>query len=887
MTTQSFIIKWGGSDMIQIENLTKIYKSKKKGTHRALNNVNITLPNKGLVFVLGKSGSGKSTLLNLIGGLDTITSGKIIVDGNDISTFKESEFCNYRNTHIGFIFQDYHLIDELSIYENIVLSLHLRKQEDKENVKRVLKTVDLEGYENRLPTELSGGERQRIAIARALIKSPRIVLADEPTGNLDPVTATSIMEILKNISKDCLVLVVSHNEQDAYKYADRILKLSDGEIIQDNVKNPRIKNDVIIEKDTFMIPYDRLMTDDEIEQINKQLESKSIKKVSKSERKYIPYVNPEEEVKKEKIINKNLSLKNTSKLSLKFLKSKVGNIVLSSVIASFIIVVFALAASFIVFDDKDILRSEVEKLDIHHYSVTKLTNADQKAELNITSNFIIPSTEEDILRFRETGYEDEIRQTINYTLVIGNSSRQMQSDASLFYNSVFTRESLGTLITDEEYLKERCGGEIEWLAKADEEKPYGVYISDYLADSIMKNNSLYSKKIPYKDFVGPYANNSSKNTYAYINGIFNTGYKEIYEPVIKNYLNGKYSTKSILTDPAFGTFYSDFYTHYGILYTFNPNFRQDLVNSGAIYKIPHLTIDVKESDYGPVRRNSSSRYFVTDLKNTYKLGENGIAMGLEFYNTLFKTDYTNNTMKDFVPHEITIESFNLYDAKFENVIDTYKVNVERLINSSVTAYVSPKIAGHFLDLSLINDSVLFSSRNNFAEISKVCEELGYKTHIIAIEGLTTLTKAVEVFVPIFEIVGIVLLIATIFILTNFSVKMIKNKMHDIGIMKALGAKNRTIYSIFGLQLSLVSIISCILSTIGYYLLIGITNDTLLRSFMKISPNALILDIEFIHFNYIIVIINIILIIFLTLISLIIPILIIRRIQPVKIIKAKE
>ena len=111
MTTQSFIIKWGGGDMIQIENLTKIYKSKKKGTHRALNNVNITLPNKGLVFVLGKSGSGKSTLLNLIGGLDTITSGKIIVDGNDISTFKESEFCNYRNTHIGFIFQDHHLID--------------------------------------------------------------------------------------------------------------------------------------------------------------------------------------------------------------------------------------------------------------------------------------------------------------------------------------------------------------------------------------------------------------------------------------------------------------------------------------------------------------------------------------------------------------------------------------------------------------------------------------------------------------------------------------------------------------------------------------------------------------------------------------------------------
>ena len=111
--------------MIQISNLTKIYKSKKKNNCKALDNVTLTLPNSGLVFVLGKSGSGKSTLLNLIGGLDNITSGTITVDGNNISNFKEKEFCDYRNTHIGFIFQDYHLIDELTVYDNIVLSLNL------------------------------------------------------------------------------------------------------------------------------------------------------------------------------------------------------------------------------------------------------------------------------------------------------------------------------------------------------------------------------------------------------------------------------------------------------------------------------------------------------------------------------------------------------------------------------------------------------------------------------------------------------------------------------------------------------------------------------------------------------------------------------------------
>ena len=167
------------------------------------------IQNKGLVFVLGKSGSGKSTLLNLIGGLDNITSGSIIVDGNNISSFKEKEYCDYRNNHVGFIFQDYHLIDELTVYDNIILSLNLRRIEDKNDVVNALKKVDLEGYENRYPTELSGGERQRVAIARAIVKKPRIILTDEPTWNLDTNTATVIIRILKELSKDCLILIVS------------------------------------------------------------------------------------------------------------------------------------------------------------------------------------------------------------------------------------------------------------------------------------------------------------------------------------------------------------------------------------------------------------------------------------------------------------------------------------------------------------------------------------------------------------------------------------------------------------------------------------------------------------------------------------------------------
>ena len=231
--------------MIRINNLSKVYKSKRSSRCKALDNINLTLPNNGLVFVLGKSGSGKSTLLNLIGGLDSITRGSIIVDGNNISHFNEKEFCDYRNTHIGFIFQDYHLIDELTVYDNICLSLNLRRIEDRGLVSNALKKVDLANYEDRYPSELSGGERQRVAIARAIVKKPRIILADEPTGNLDTYTSTSIIELLKNLSKECLILIVSHNVNDAYKYADRIIELSKGKITKDNSKNPMYSDNVV------------------------------------------------------------------------------------------------------------------------------------------------------------------------------------------------------------------------------------------------------------------------------------------------------------------------------------------------------------------------------------------------------------------------------------------------------------------------------------------------------------------------------------------------------------------------------------------------------------------------------------------------------------------
>lgn len=220
--------------MLEIKHLSKIYKTKKGADVKALDDVSVQFPEKGMVFLLGKSGSGKSTLLNVCGGLDSPTSGEIIVKGRSSKDFSQSDFDSYRNTFVGFIFQEYNILNEFSVEDNIALALELQgKPKDKKAVAELLEQVDLKGYAKRKPNTLSGGQKQRIAIARALVKAPEIIMADEPTGALDSNTGRQVFETLKKLSEDKLVLVVSHDREFAEQYGDRIIELKDGKILSD------------------------------------------------------------------------------------------------------------------------------------------------------------------------------------------------------------------------------------------------------------------------------------------------------------------------------------------------------------------------------------------------------------------------------------------------------------------------------------------------------------------------------------------------------------------------------------------------------------------------------------------------------------------------------
>ena len=228
--------------MIKIVNLEKVYCLKNKRTQKALINVNLELPDKGLVLICGKSGSGKTTLLNILDGLNCQTSGDVIVDGEKL---EKKDLDSYRNYYSSFVFQDLNLIEELTVLENLEVSFDLtRRKYDKNLIIETLKKVNLPDTEismddflSRHPKELSGGQKQRVSIARALLKNPSVLILDEPTAALDEENSKHIGEMLKDISKDCLVIVSSHNLDVLSSLADRIVEIEDGDVISDKTIN--------------------------------------------------------------------------------------------------------------------------------------------------------------------------------------------------------------------------------------------------------------------------------------------------------------------------------------------------------------------------------------------------------------------------------------------------------------------------------------------------------------------------------------------------------------------------------------------------------------------------------------------------------------------------
>lgn len=229
--------------MIKLVNVYKYFNRGKKNEVKAIDNTSLDLPDKGIVTLLGPSGCGKTTLLNSIGGLSRINKGSIYIDGERITRRSVNKIDKIRSLKIGYIFQNFNLLDDETVFDNVSLVLKINGLKDKEEIKKrvnfCLESLGIYRYRNRYASMLSGGERQRVAIARAIVKDPEVIIADEPTGNLDSKNSIEVMNIIKSISRDRLVILVTHERELAKFYSDRIIEISDGKIVKDyeNVDN--------------------------------------------------------------------------------------------------------------------------------------------------------------------------------------------------------------------------------------------------------------------------------------------------------------------------------------------------------------------------------------------------------------------------------------------------------------------------------------------------------------------------------------------------------------------------------------------------------------------------------------------------------------------------
>ena len=318
--------------MLELKNIKKVYeigkpKDKSYQVTHALRGVSLVFRDSEFVSILGPSGCGKTTLLNIVGGLDQYTSGDLIINGTSTKEYKDKDWDNYRNNSVGFVFQSYNLIPHQTVLENVELALTLSgvsRKERKEKAKIALEKVGLGDRINSKPNQLSGGQMQRVAIARALVNNPEIILADEPTGALDTKTSLQVMELLKEVAKERLVIMVTHNPDIAEKYSSRIIKMLDGDMVEDSMP----------------------ITEEEKQKLKKRIENeqKNARKVLKSDQKVLK--NDQNLSRKtDKKFKKRMSFWTALSLSFKNLLTKKARTILVSFAGSIGIIGIALILS--------------------------------------------------------------------------------------------------------------------------------------------------------------------------------------------------------------------------------------------------------------------------------------------------------------------------------------------------------------------------------------------------------------------------------------------------------------------------------------------------------------------------------------------------------------
>ena len=798
--------------MITLTGITKIYniKDKKKIKVIALNDVNLRFEESGLVAVVGKSGSGKTTLLNMLGGLDRPTSGDVLFNGISLKTQKESRLDLYRNNDVSFIFQEFNLLKDYTVIENIKLACRLQcKNKEEVNIKALnaLKLVSLDELADRKIETLSGGQQQRIAIARAIAKDSKIVLCDEPTGNLDSKTSEEIFEILKEIAKDRLVVVVTHDRELANKYANRVIVLSDGKITDDKPLS----------------------------------ESSLVRKI------------------KEEITSKKHNA-----ISIKDMFKMIGDNLKKSILGNIIVLVMLIAtialttvfSSLSIYNQQDALINTLKQNEQGIIQITKYIDYPRKEYDSINNEYYV--VHGPVLAYEQASIDD-----LDYLI-------NLTEGKAVFYKSYFFNKNLQDftekfIFTDKtaHSYEARCFREIVEIpdfSKFNMKVKYGnlpssdndVSIYDYMANNLIFYGICEGN---IQDVVGKTLMDLDTGLTMKISGIIASDY-ELYSYIKED--NNKHEFEETyltsLQTVFCGTKFIEELSHenqYSSVYkTYFMNDAQNKVMETNIKKLKNVSLD-GFNFLSTIENHTAERGVIIDKMTVARILDIDVSKVNEEIAAEFLNGYYVSGLKDYYDYSIErnyLSGFayriigvtnNLLD---ENILHWYTPNEEDIYmtNSSFRQFylslgkdwnMNKQILNKFIyqthdmDFYAANPDYYFESYTDYISYGLLINDADY--YLIKVKDFA-------------QMIMIILVSITIIGLFFYAAFNIKKYSYKIGVLKALGAKNREILSIFGIQILLITLLAFALSIpVGYGIMANI-NSTFIGD---INPNLVFFAIN--------------------------------------------
>lgn len=865
--------------MFKLINVTKTYK-RGKIKKEALHSVSLTLPSKGLVFIIGKSGSGKSTLLNILSGLDSFTSGEIYY--NDFAYKKKNtkKFDKLHAYEFGFVFQDYCLIEELSVKDNIALGTLKNSSECKREINNLLELVGLKKYGNKLAKELSGGEKQRIALARALIKKPNVVFCDEPTGNLDMISSEKVLKVLKKVSKNALIIVVTHNIDSAYLYGDRIISLNDGIITNDET----IYNEGKVQN-LYSIPPSLYTDSNEINKINELIKNKEIEGITSrySQFEETNYVN--DEPNKYKLKRKKGEC---SKTISKLFSKKWYITTIFVILASLMLALYSVCASFKNFNNDDFI---LENLDTTNCNALVVQKTGVTENGNYSFDSVKAITDNDIKLLQEN-YTGDIYKIYNYSIHIAGTEYLKYDNhikPNLFYK-FYAQESRGLIVAGESFVNKILKTEkIEFLAKAPKEEPFGIYITDYLADSYYYwkpiNNHNYAEVLGYLKL-----SEDGTTKQAYINGVIKTNYKEntknIRELFMKNNVS---SVNDILMDQECKNELNYLYSVASYAYSFDPDFKtaydSELLSNNSMY-FRNVTIKSGDTKYSLGTKT---------IGYSSKLKDNEVLITSSTLKAVFGEALTiealTNRLENLGTINLTSTSSRIsYEQIFlnENVTIKIKESNKDLLNtySVGNIIVSENVYRKYHSRNLVIYAVYM---DNVEDVKENMEKLS-KSRLVpfdmSYDAILKVTEAIASFSSVFRVITDVCLLLVIILLVVYVFFIVRSQKYNIGLLKSLGTSNLLVTGNFLGQIAMFFMITASLYGTFYSILININNKVLKSALKsKLYYKAFIGDI--VRFNNLYYMNGLALLFGITVMVSILYLLYLISIKPISIIKSRD